>query len=89
MHGVVQTKHAVRRECYHAGGAGLVAANEYAHECLRRQVAELEDQLLEARRSAPPIATQPRVDDFEVEPRVLRRSGHHALHCLLELLREP
>jgi hypothetical protein len=33
----------------------------------RRQVAELEDQLLEARRSAPPIATQPRVDDFEVD----------------------
>lgn len=33
----------------------------------RRQVAELEDQLLEARRSAPPIATQLRDDDFEVD----------------------
>lgn len=33
----------------------------------RRQVAELEDQLLEARRSAPPIAQSVRVDDFEVD----------------------
>ncbi|MDX8036342.1 hypothetical protein SK803_39635 [Lentzea sp. BCCO 10_0856] len=33
----------------------------------RQRVAELEDQLLDARRSAPPIATQLRDDDFEVD----------------------
>ncbi len=33
----------------------------------RRQVANLEDQLLDARRSAPPIAAVARDDDFEVD----------------------
>ncbi|MDT7787347.1 MAG: hypothetical protein QOF58_5766 [Pseudonocardiales bacterium] len=33
----------------------------------RRQVADLEDQLLDARRSAPPIASVSRDDDFEVD----------------------
>src|SRR5689334_25171785 len=33
----------------------------------RRQVANLEDQLLDARRSAPPIAAVDRDDDFEVD----------------------
>jgi hypothetical protein len=33
----------------------------------RRHVADLEDQLLDARRSAPPIATTLRDDDFEVD----------------------
>ncbi|MEV6242866.1 hypothetical protein [Lentzea sp. NPDC051838] len=33
----------------------------------RKQVADLEDQLLDARRSAPPIATVTRDDDFEVD----------------------
>jgi hypothetical protein len=33
----------------------------------RKQVADLEDQLLDARRSAPPIATVARDDDFEVD----------------------
>ena len=33
----------------------------------RRRIADLEDQLLDARRSAPPIAAPPPVDDFEVD----------------------
>ncbi|NKE58404.1 hypothetical protein FXN61_16880, partial [Lentzea sp. PSKA42] len=33
----------------------------------RRQVAELEDRLRDARRSAPPIAMPPEADDFEVD----------------------
>jgi hypothetical protein len=33
----------------------------------RKQIANLEDQLLDARRSAPPIATTVRTDDFEVD----------------------
>jgi hypothetical protein len=33
----------------------------------RKQIADLEDQLLDARKSAPPIATTVRTDDFEVD----------------------
>lgn len=33
----------------------------------RKQIADLEDQLQDARRSAPPIATAVRTDDFEVD----------------------
>ena len=47
--------------------AGVVLTWLVAVRPARRQVADLEDQLLDARRSAPPIATTPRDDDFEVD----------------------
>ncbi|MET9626618.1 hypothetical protein ABZX92_04055 [Lentzea sp. NPDC006480] len=47
--------------------AGVVLTWLVAVRPARRQVADLEDQLLDARRSAPPIESVARDDDFEVD----------------------